>query len=127
MEDAIRQSDLAKSVQRYQLVVDEEKVRLNLTVYPGGWLMLARMIINTESTVSYNNKLKQARTGMKLGINNEVNSGTKKSRPAADGRRAMKNKPAQQHPSNPIHKAAIAAQTPRNDLKNEPVLEKNTK
>ena len=29
MEDAIRQTDLAKSVQRYQLAVDEAKVRLN--------------------------------------------------------------------------------------------------
>ena len=47
MEDAIRRPDLAKSVQRYQLAVDEAKVRLNLAVCPGGWLMPARMIINT--------------------------------------------------------------------------------
>ena len=78
MEDAIRQPDLAKSVQRYQLEVDQAKVRLNLAVCPGAWLMPARTIINTESTVGYNNKLKQASAGMKLGINNDVNSGTKK-------------------------------------------------
>ena len=78
MEDAIRQPDLAQSVQRYQLVVDQAKVRLDLAVCPGAWLMPARMIINTESTVSYNNKLRQARAGMKLGINNDLNSGTKK-------------------------------------------------
>ena len=72
------QTDLAKSVQRYQFAVDEAKVRLNLTVCPGAWLMPARMIINTESTVGYNNKLMQAKAGMKLGINNNVNSGTKK-------------------------------------------------
>ena len=78
MEDDIRQPDLPQSVQRYQLAVDEEKVRLNLAVCPGAWLMPARMIINTESTVGYNNKLKQARAGMKLGINNDLNSGTKK-------------------------------------------------
>ena len=78
MEDAIRQTDLAKSVQRYQLAVDEAKVRLNLAVRPGAWLMPARMIINTESTAGYDNKLKQAKVGMKLGINNDVNSGTKK-------------------------------------------------
>ena len=41
--------------------------------------MPARMIINTESIVGYNNKLKQAQVGMKLGINNDVNLGTKKS------------------------------------------------
>ena len=78
MEDAIRQPDLAKSVQRYQLAVHEAKVRLNLAVCPGAWLMPARMIINTESMVGYNNNLKQAVAGMKLGVNNEVNSGTKK-------------------------------------------------
>ena len=60
MEDAIRQPDLAKSAQRYQLAVDQAKVRLNLAVCPGAWLMPARMIINTESVIGYNNKLKQA-------------------------------------------------------------------
>ena len=40
VEDAIRQPDLAKSMQRYQMAVDEAKVRLNLAVCPGGWLML---------------------------------------------------------------------------------------
>ena len=78
MEDAIRQPDLAKSVQRYQLSVDEAKVRLNLAVCPGAWLMPARMVINTESIVGYNNKLKQAKAGMKLGINNDANVDTKK-------------------------------------------------
>ena len=72
MEDAIRQPDLAKSMQRYQLAVDEANVRLNFAVCPGAWLMPA------ESTVGYNNRLKQAATGMKLGVNNDVNSGTKK-------------------------------------------------
>ena len=60
MEDAIRQPDLVQSVQRYQLAVDEAKVRLNLAVCPGGWLTPARMIITSKSTVGYNNKLKQA-------------------------------------------------------------------
>ena len=78
MEDSIRRPDLAQSVRRYQLAVDEAKVRLNLAVCPGAWLMPARMIINTESIVDYNNKLKQAKAGMKLGVNNEVNLGTKK-------------------------------------------------
>ena len=76
MEDAIRQPDLAQSMQRYQLAVDEAKVRLNLAVCPGARLMLARMIINMESTAGYN-KLKQESAGMKLSIN-VVNSGTKR-------------------------------------------------
>ena len=54
LEDAIRQPDLVQSVQRYQLAVDESKVRLNLAVCPGALLMPSRMIINTENTVGYN-------------------------------------------------------------------------
>jgi len=49
-----------------------------LAVCPGAWLMPARMIINTESTVGYNNKFKQGVEGMKLGVNSEVNPDTKK-------------------------------------------------
>ena len=79
---------------RYQLAVDEAKVRLNLAVCPGAWLMPARMIINMESIVGYNNKLKQAQAGMKLGMDNSVNLGTKKISTTADGWRALKNKPS---------------------------------
>ena len=32
------------------------------------------MVINTESTVGYNNKLKRATTNMKLGVNSDVNA-----------------------------------------------------
>ena len=113
IEDAIRQPDLAKSVQRYQLAVDEAKVRLNLAVCPGAWLMPARMIINTESTVGYNNKLKQAAPGMKLGVNNDVNPGTKKATLKLMEGGPSKINPPNSHPSNPIHKAATAAQDPR--------------
>ena len=110
MEDAIRQPDLAKSVQRYQLAVNEAKVRLNLAVCPGAWLMPARMVINTGSIVGYNNALKQAKAGMKLGINNDVNLGTKKvALQLMDGGPSKIN-PPNSHPSNPIHKAAMAAQ-----------------
>jgi len=48
---AIREPDLAKSVQRYQLAVDQAKVRLTLAVAPMAWLMPAKMIISTESTI----------------------------------------------------------------------------
>ena len=96
MEDAVRQPDLVKSVQRYQLAVDEAKVRLNLAVCPGAWLMPATMIINMESTVGYNNKLKQAVPGMKLGVNNDVNSGTKKVGIRLMEGGADKNQPAKQ-------------------------------
>ena len=106
MEDVVRQPDLAKSMQRYQLVLDEAKVRLNLAVCPGAWLMPARMIINTESTVGYNNRLKQATPGMKLGVNNDVNSGTKKVGLILMDGGPSKINPPNSRPSNPIHKAA---------------------
>ena len=78
VEDAIRQPDLAKSVQRYQLAIDQARVRLNFAVCPGAWLMPANMVINTGSVIGYNNQLKQAIPGMKLGVNGEVNRSTKK-------------------------------------------------
>ena len=91
--------------------------------------MPARMIINTESTVGYNNKLKQASVGMQLGINNDVNSGTKKAALQLMDGGPSKINPPNSHPSNPIHKAAIAAQSPRPEsprpaLKDETISEK---
>ena len=75
--------------------------------------MPARMIINTGSIVGYNNKLKQAKAGMKLGINNDVNLGTKKAALQLMDGGPSKINPPNSHPSNPIHKAAISAQSPR--------------
>ena len=127
MEDAIRQPDITKSVQRYQLAVDEPKVRLNLAVCPGAWLMPARMIINTESIVGYNNKLKQAQAGMKLGVNNSVNLGTKKAALQLMDGGPSKINPPNSHPSNPIHKAATAAQSPpKEKTPNESSAQKET-
>ena len=75
--------------------------------------MPARMIINTESIVGYNNKLKQAQAGMKLGVNNSVNLGTKKSALQLMDGGPSKINPPNSHPSNPIHKAVMAAQSPQ--------------
>ena len=109
MEDAIRTPDISKSVQRYQLDIDEAKVRLYFATSPGTWLMPTRMVINTESTIGYNNQLKQATPGMKLGVNNDINLGTKKAslRPMDGG--PSKINPPNSHPSNPIHKQAMQA------------------
>ena len=49
MEDAVKQSDISKSVQRFQLAVQE--VKLDLAISPGTWLIPSRMVINTEFTV----------------------------------------------------------------------------
>ena len=104
LEEAIRQPNLSKSVQRYQLAVDEAKVRLNLAVTPGTWLMPARMVINTGSVSGYNNQLRQATPNMKLGVNNSVNLDTKKvGARLMDGEKSKIDRPTS-HPSNPIHK-----------------------
>ena len=58
--------------------------------------MPSMMIINTESTVGYNIKLKQAVAGMKLGVNNYVNAGTRKAGLQLMEGGGIKNKPAQQ-------------------------------
>ena len=107
LEEAIRQPNLSKSVQRYQLAVDEAKVRLNLAVAPGTWLMPARMILNTGSVAGYNNQLRQATPNMQLGVNNSVNLETKKvGVRLMDGEKSKINRPTS-HPSNPIHKAEV--------------------
>ena len=105
LEDSIRQPNLLKSVQRYQLAVDEAKVRLNLAVAPGTWLMPARMVLNTGSVAGYNNQLRQATPNMQLGVNNSVNLETKKvGVRLMDGGKSKIDRPTA-HPSNPIHKA----------------------
>ena len=73
LEDAITQPDISKSVQRFQLAVQEAKVKLDLAVSPGTWLMSSKMVINTESTIGYNNRLKRVEPSMKLGVNTDVN------------------------------------------------------
>ena len=63
------------------------------------WLMPANMIINTTSVVGYNNKLKQAVAGTKLGVNNTLNTDTKKS--ALHLMWAIKSEPTKQPPIKP--------------------------
>ena len=47
-EKAIIQNDLSKSVKRFELSIQEAKVKLNLAISPGCWLMASDMILNTE-------------------------------------------------------------------------------
>ena len=102
MEDAIRQPDLSESVQRFQLAIDEAKVRLDLAVSPGTWLMPSDLVINTQSTVGYNNNLKKATGNMKLGVNSDVNLDMKKvGVRMMDGGPPKTNRP-NSHPSNPV-------------------------
>ena len=73
VEDAIRNPDISKSVQRFQLAIESAKVRLDLAISPGLWLLPSKMVVNTESVVGYNNKLKKATRRMKIGVNSDLN------------------------------------------------------
>ena len=73
VEDAIRNPGISNSVQRFQLAIESAKVRLDLAISPGLWLLPSKMVVNTESVVGYNNKLKKATTFMRIGINSDLN------------------------------------------------------
>ena len=119
LEDAMRQPDLAKSVQRYQLVVDESKVRLNLAVCPGAWLTPSRTIMNLESAAGSYNELKQAGAGMKLGANNSVNQETRRVRvKLMDGDESRIKRPSG-HPSNPIERGSAKLNAKLSETENE--------
>ena len=81
VEDAIRNPDLGKSVQRFQLAIESAKVRLDLAISPGTWLLPSKMVVNTESVVGYNNKLKKATSFMKIGVNSDLNIPVRRSAP----------------------------------------------
>ena len=81
VEDAIRNPDISKSVQRFQLAIESAKVRLDLAISPGLWLLPSKMVVNTESVVGYNNKLKKATSFMKIGINSDLNIPVRRSAP----------------------------------------------
>ena len=91
VEDAIRNPDLGKSVQRFQLAIESAKVRLDLAISPGTWLLPSKMVVNTESVVGYNNNLKKATSFMKIGVNSDLNIPVRRSAPKHNfGRGAVK-------------------------------------
>ena len=77
-ESSVIEEDLSTSVQRYQLAVQEAKLRLDMAIAPGIWLMPSNLVINTESIVGYNNELQRASLDMKFGVNEGVNEKSKK-------------------------------------------------
>ena len=91
VEDAIRNPDISKSVQRFQLAIESAKVRLDLAISPGLWLLPSKMVVNTESVVGYNNKLKKATSFMRIGVNSDLNIPVRRSAPKHNlGFRAVK-------------------------------------
>ena len=110
IEDSIKTLTVSNEPVKYQNAIEATKVRLNLAVARGVLLLPARMIINTESVVGYNNNLRLATDDMKLGVNNHVNQGTKKASLKLMAGGPSKVNPPNSHPANPVHKQATEAQ-----------------
>ena len=110
IEDSIKILTVKNEPAKYQKAIQDTKVRLNLAVGRGGLLLPAGMIINKESVVNYNNNLRWAKDDMKLGVNNQVNQGTKKASLKKMAGEPSKVNPPNSHPSNPVHKQATEAQ-----------------
>ena len=75
-ESFIINNNLSKSVERFQLSIQESKVKLDLAISPGTWLTASNLILNTESKISYN-YLRHATPSMHLSLNSDVNKQTK--------------------------------------------------
>ena len=110
IEDSIKTLNVSNGPVKYQDAIQATKVRLNLAVARGVLLLPSRMIINTESIAGYNNNLRRSTDDMKLGVNNQVNQGTKKASLKLMSGGPSKVNPPNSHPSNPIHKQATEAQ-----------------
>ena len=110
IEDALRTLNVSSGPVKYQNAIEATKVRLNFAVGRGVLLLPSRMIINTERVVGDNNNLRRATAGMKLGVNNHVNQGTKKAALKLMAGGPSKVNPPNSHPANPIHKQATEAQ-----------------
>ena len=110
VDDSIRTLTVSNEPVKYQNAIEATKVRLNFAVARGTLLLPARMIINTVIVVGYNNNLRRATDDMKLGVNNQVNQGTKKAGLKLMAGGASKVNPPNSHPSNPVHKQATEAQ-----------------
>ena len=59
LEDSIRKPNISALIQRFQLAVQEAKVKVDLAISPGTWLLPLRMVINTSSQIGYNNELQR--------------------------------------------------------------------
>ena len=59
--------------QTFRRAIDESKVKLHLAVSPDTWLMPSNLLLNTQSTVGYNNSLKKTNKDRELGVKKSMN------------------------------------------------------
>ena len=126
VEDAIRNPDISKSVQRFQLAIESAKVRLDLAISPGLWLLPSKMVVNTESVVGYNNKLKKATTFMRIGVNSDLNIPVRRSALKHNlGSRAVKlpHSGVEAQNNNQENKAKQATETAKPERSSDPARE----
>jgi len=69
-ESSVVESDISKSIRRYQFALQNAKQKLDLAVAKDCWLLPSYLILNNSSIVGYNNKLQKATDNMRLGVNN---------------------------------------------------------
>ena len=50
LEDYISKPNISASIQRFQLAVQEARVKLDLAISPGTWLLPSRMAINNSES-----------------------------------------------------------------------------
>ena len=75
-ESSIVETDISKSIQRYQLAIQQSKQKLDMAIAIGCWLLPSNLVINTQTVVGYNNKLQHATGSMQFGVN-DINNETK--------------------------------------------------
>ena len=129
VEDAIRNPDISKSVQRFQLAIESAKVRLDLAISPGLWLLPSKMVVNTESVVGYNNKLKKATTFMRIGVNSDLNIPVRRSTQKHNlGSRAVKlpHSGVEKQNNNKENKAKQATENPATATENPATADAET-
>ena len=59
--------------QTFRRAIDESKVKLHLAVSRDTWLMPSNILLNTQSTVGYNNSLKKTNKDIELGVKKSTN------------------------------------------------------
>ena len=73
LEDSIRKPNIVLRYSVLSPAVQEARVKLDLAISHGTWLLPSRMVINTSGKIGYKNELRRASPHMRLGVNDNVN------------------------------------------------------
>ena len=125
VEDAFRKQDISNTGERFQPAVDKAKVRLDLVVLPGTWLMPSNLVLNAQSTVGHNDRLKKTSSDMKLGVNKSVSLEVKSVGVRHVNEGSSKIHRLISYPSKPISKTSTEVQVktpPRLDETNHGII-----